>query len=415
MHADSAILLNNAVFEDGVDLGGAIVGDDLQMSGSLFHGDVSLRNSKVGGDLYIWGSSFDGDADLTNARIDHTIFLVGASSFARTVSATGLNVGKDLYMRSGAEFRGKVFLIRAKVGGGLELRSAKAWFVDLSEAEVAELQTGGLEWWCADGEPLTGIADNRLTRGKLGSQVPRCENSKDSSLPRFILRNFRVSAFQDDADAWPPLLDLEGFRYDRLGGIAGVDEVANSGRADMRKRSAGEWTDWLARDPIFSVQPYTQLASVFLAAGYRDKAEAIQYAGRERERNEALLHGDHGNWVWLTVLFGGVGYGVGLYTFRVLWWVIGLTVLGAVCLWYSPYARRQGLLWRLGASLHRLLPVVDLSKEFKDFFDNPQPSTAEEPRNLNRWQAAYFAGHAIAGWILGLFLLAAMSGLTPKV
>jgi len=56
-----------------------------------------------------------------------------------------------------------------------------------------------------------------------------------------------------------------------------------------------------------------------------------------------------------------------------------------------------------------------LSKEFKDFFDNPQPSTAEEPRNLNRWQAAYFAGHAIAGWILGLFLLAAMSGLTPKV
>jgi hypothetical protein len=72
------------------------------------------------------------------------------------------------------------------------------------------------------------------------------------------------------------------------------------------------------------------------------------------------------------------------------------------------------LLWRLGASLHRLLPVVELSKEFKDFFDNPQPSNAEEPRNLNRWQTAYFAGHAIAGWVLGLFLLAAMSGLTQK-
>jgi hypothetical protein len=93
--------------------------------------------------------------------------------------------------------------------------------------------------------------------------------------------------------------------------------------------------------------------------------------------------------------------------------VIGLTAIGAAVLWFSPIARRHGLFWVFGASLHRLLPVVELSKEFEDFFDNP-PTNTGEPRNLNRFQTAYFAAHALAGWVLGFFLLAAMGGLTQK-
>jgi hypothetical protein len=97
----------------------------------------------------------------------------------------------------------------------------------------------------------------------------------------------------------------------------------------------------------------------------------------------------------------------------VLLWVLGLTVLGADVLWYSPNARRHRYPWRLGASLHRLLPVIELSKEFTVFFDNPPPKPGDQP-NLSRFQMAYFAGHAIAGWVLGFFLLAAMGGLTQK-
>ena len=316
-------------------------------------------------------------------------------------------------MHLGAEFKGDVFLIGAKVGGNLELRSAKAWFVDLSSAEVGELHIGGLRWWSAHGQPWTGIAANPLTLGRRGSQVPRCDSSADSGPPKLILRNLHVGAFQDDPDAWPPCLDLEGFRYDRLGGMAGVSKAANTGRADMRARTADEWAAWLERDPVFSTQPYSQLSSVLAAAGNREAAEEIQFAGRERERGETWKHSCW-SWTWLSFLSKVAGYGIGLYTFRALWWVLGLTVVGAVVLWFSPNARRQGLLWRLGASLHRLLPVVDLSKEFKDFFDNLEPDNPEGPRNLNRWQTAYFAGHAIAGWVLGVFLLAAMGGLTQK-
>jgi hypothetical protein len=201
-------------------------------------------------------------------------------------------------------------------------------------------------------------------------------------------------------------MDLEGFHYERLGGFGGT------GRDDMRQRSSDDWSDWLARDHTFSTQPYTQLSSVLIGAGHRSASEDIQLAGRQRERNEAWGH-SFSSWLWLTVFSVSAGYGIGLYTFRVLWWVLGLTLLGTVVLRYSPTAGRRGFVWRLGASLHRLLPLAELSKEFKDFFENPVNESGE-PRNLNRFQAAYFACHAIAGWILSFFLLAAMGALTGK-
>jgi hypothetical protein len=96
----------------------------------------------------------------------------------------------------------------------------------------------------------------------------------------------------------------------------------------------------------------------------------------------------------------------------VLGWVLLLTLLGGVVLRFSPNARRQGDWWLIGASLHRLLPIVELSKEFKEFFENPR--TEGEPRNLNGFQTVWFWLHALAGWVLGFFFIAAMGGLTPK-
>ncbi len=190
----------------------------------------------------------------------------------------------------------------------------------------------------------------------------------------------------------------------------------------MRKRPPEAWTDWLARDRTFSPQPYNQLASVLMAAGRRDIGEQILFAGHERERDEIWnrpamstwqwLRGDFLAWLWLRIFAAVAGYGIGLYTFRVLWWVVGLTLLGAVLLSSSPYARTRSFGWRLGASLHRLLPVVELSKEFKDFFDNEDEPG--KPLKLRRWQVAFFACMALAGWVLGFFLLAAMGGLTQK-
>lgn len=380
---------------------------------TLFEGSVDLSGAEIVNDLYMGKSSFKGNVDLTNATIDGTVYMDWAV-FAGMLIANELNVGHDLFMRFGAKFKGEVFLIRAKIGGGLELRRhARAWYVDLSGAEAAELQTGELDWWCKGGKPMTGVLDNHLTLGRQEWRRARCEGRDDSSLPKLALRNFHVGAFQDSKDAWPPSLDLEGFRYDRLGGIAGVDRVANAGRDDMRRRKAAHWTDWLERDRTFSTQPYAELSSVLAAAGHRDTADAILFAGRERERRVYWDEGSYLQWTWLTFLAYVAGYGIGLYTFIVLMWVVGLTVIGAIVLGYSERARRRGWPWRLGASLHRLLPIIELSKEFSDFFDNPPPQPGEAP-NLNRFQVAYFAGHTIAGWVLSFFLIAAIGGVIQK-
>jgi len=148
---------------------------------------------------------------------------------------------------------------------------------------------------------------------------------------------------------------------------------------------------------------------VLAAAGHRDTSEAIQFAGRERERIEA--HGITGT--WLTFLSAVNGYGIGTYTVRVVWWVLILTLLGAVLLQLSPAAREHGVLWRCGASLHRLLPVIELSKDFTNFFDN-LPREFRIRRYTHGFLQIYFAAHSMAGYVLGFILLAAMGGLTQK-
>jgi hypothetical protein len=60
----------------------------------------------------------------------------------------------------------------------------------------------------------------------------------------------------------------------------------------------------------------------------------------------------------------------------------------------------------LQASLDRLLPVIQLSPEFDEFFRDPKA------HDVKGWQVLFFSGVAITGWILGAFLAAALSGLT---
>jgi hypothetical protein len=384
--------------------------DDLEVHGSLFMrdhatfaGDVSLLGAKVGGNLEM-----------------------DTASFSNTLHAGGLDVHGSLFMRNHATFGGDVSLVAATVGW-LDLRLAAAAYIDLSEmsgAAGSELLLMGLNWRCREiGTERENSGTSQATVKEETHKWPlgepswrRAKCDGKGSLPMLRLLNAHFGALQDDLDSWPPVVDLLGLQYDRLGGLHGEES------ADLGRRTAEQWIDWLDRNRPFSSQPYNQLATVLTAAGRREMADAILFAGRERERDETWSRSDIGfwrwlrhdfpSWVWLSFLSGVVGYGIGIYTFRVLWWVMGLTILGAAVLWFSPYARQRSLAWRLGASLHRLLPAVELSKEFKDFFDNTEEP--DKPRKLNGWLIAFFSGIALAGWVLGFFLLAAMGGLTQK-
>jgi hypothetical protein len=68
----------------------------------------------------------------------------------------------------------------------------------------------------------------------------------------------------------------------------------------------------------------------------------------------------------------------------------------------------RGKIWCLGASLSRLLPVIEINKEFTDFFNDPYRL------RFNRWQAILFSVLGVIGWLLGAVLVIAFSGLTQS-
>jgi hypothetical protein len=359
---------DGARFSGDVILLGAKVGGQLDMTNASFAQTLNADALSVGASLYMRdGATFSGDVILLGAKVGGQVSMTNAS-FAKTLNVESLSVGANLFMFGKTMFNGPVDLQGARISGSLYLNGATAAGLDFTGAVVThELNIAELGWRCANAIP------SHWSLGDSAWQHAQCGQTGGAALLK--LRNAQVGALQDSDDAWPPSLDLEGFHYERLGGLGGT------GNYDMRVRPPEHWNDWLARDPTFSTQPYAQLAGVLLAAGHRDSAERIQYAGRQRERDEALHQAQNawrrgdgwgaaaqlGQWAWLSTLCVVTGYGIGLYTFRVLYWVLGLTVLGAIVLWYSPVASRRGVAWRLGASLHRLLPVVELNKEFKDF------------------------------------------------
>ena len=323
-----------------------------------------------------------------------------------------MTVGSSLFLRDGATFKGEVVLARREGRGPggherLHLREDRErrrhdgrqqpvpgvarisrLLSSSSSPTLAAVSTSVARWRTAStsrARPWRGTCGSAVERQRSGCNGSAPERGAASRLlpptgrseirhgetpavragdppPRLILRNTQVGALQDSSDAWPPDLDLEGFKYDRLGGL-GARAQTTCARA---RRSSGR-TGWsgIARS---APSPTRSSPACCWPPGIVTSAEAIQYAGKVRQRAEEK---GWGAWLWQSVWGGVAGYGVGLYTFRVLWWVIGLTVLGAVVLWFSPRARAHGVLWVFGASLHRLLPIVELNKEFKDFFDNP--------------------------------------------
>jgi hypothetical protein len=118
-----------------------------------------------------------------------------------------------------------------------------------------------------------------------------------------------------------------------------------------------------------------------------------------------------------------VGYGIGDYSFRAAGWAVILAFIGTVVLCFTPGVRgvwpvnfetgeslprgprQKSWLWCFGASLHKVLPLITISEEFSDFFNDPKRE------RLHAWQHVAFGLLAVCGWVLAGFVVAAFSGL----
>jgi hypothetical protein len=417
LHVGGALRFMTATeFPDGVSLRNASIGRDLSMDGARVGTSKTFNatDAEIGGILYLADAEFGGDVTLARTNVHGQVNFVNAKFAPDSVlSVENLHVGQDLYLRDARSTK-PINASFLAVAGTLDLRGSTLGSVDLSGATIG----GDLR--------LGGIYPN-------GEEAWTKWAAPDGATPWVLLRNTKVGNLQDDERAWNGTgLVLEGFTYSHLGGAGGVNGQ------DMRYRKVSWWRDWLNRDPVYSPQPYTQLASVLAASGNSEAANEIRYAGRRRQRNE-LLRGcswwrhptapaattvpqppcDLGGWLGLSALQVTIGYGIGTYTFRAMWWTLGLTAAGTIILAFAPGVRgsaylvdrgraprQKPLLWCFGAALNHVLPVVTLSPEFNDFFNDPKRE------RLYAWQQVAFAILALCGWALSFFVIAALSGLT---
>jgi uncharacterized protein YjbI with pentapeptide repeats len=386
----------------GASFAGALNADSLQVGGSLlmysddrhkasFKG-VVLNSAKITGQIDMDGANFEGklDADalqvgdmllmrsqvqnktsfkgvnLRGAKVTGQIAMDG-TSFDGTLNADSLQAGGHLFMRD-ANCAQAVVMVSVHVGGSLDLRGAALAGLDLSDTSIAgDLALGG-------------------------------KNGKPGALN---LHNAHIGNLMDAQDAWPAKgqLHLDGFTFSHLGGFRGETGP------EMRARGMDWWDKWARLDTNYSPAPYAQLAAALTSAGDRDAANEIRYYGRVRERETAKGLA----YVWSGFLQYVAGFGIGTYTFRVLFWVIGISLLGALYLWTRVKGVRDGnhgFFWCFGASLARLLPVIEINKEFTTFFDDP------ERKRLTGRQTFIFSAMGIVGFVLGAILIAAVSGLT---
>jgi hypothetical protein len=397
---DGSLQASEATFDDAIDATRLQVSRHFFMVAGVVKGGVKFRDARIGGNFDVERSNFEKTLDATRLKVTGNVFMnnhgtfngkitldyaliegdlemEGHSTFG-SISGESLRVSHHMFMGGGTVFRETVYLPYLHVGGYLDLRQGAFVKIDLSGSSVG--QELRLSSFTGPREKPMDVEWRPL----------------DSTSPVLTLRNAQAGTLHDSVGAWPDRVDLDGFTYARLG--AGSN------------RTVEQWNNWLKKSTYagkrFNPQPYTYLAKVLNEAGNRDEGQALQFAAREGERRQALADRNWGRWIGLSVLRWLCGYGIGVYTFIVVPWVICSVAVGVIALRFSRVACAKGILWCTGASMERLLPIAELNKEFSEFFYDPQRE------RLRPWQLAFFGFYGLWGWVLGLVLIAAMSGLT---
>jgi hypothetical protein len=221
-----------------------------------------------------------------------------------------------------------------------------------------------------------------------------------SSVSLLDLEEARTAVFYDDESNWPHKdnLQLDGFVYSHFA----------HGTKDADKRI--DWVRLQGKAP-FATQPYEQLAKVLREDGDDEGARRVLIA-MENDRRWNGTTGSSGH-LWSWVLWATIGYGYD--TWRALWFVAGLVVIGwGLFLWGH---RRE---WMISIEDHpehyrpfnpfiyseTLLPLVDLYQS-KHWVPNAELRGGKALRG-------YLWVHTLLGWFFASMLIAGVTGLVQK-
>ncbi|HIJ75585.1 MAG TPA: hypothetical protein HPP81_02610 [Deltaproteobacteria bacterium] len=376
-----------------VDLRAAKIDGDVDMSESTFAGELNMNGMKVGGYLFMRGGAEFAEVDLHSAKIDVGVDM-SKSKFGGKLDMNGMKVGGYLFMRDGAwfaevelrdaEIKGGVDMFNSKFFGNLSMNSMKIGSnLNMNDgAEFANrvsINSSRIEWDLS----ISGAAFNSLDLAgthvggelRLGRDEYGRETQWVMGDSKLTLRNTEVGALQDLKGSWPPNLELDGFKYNRLIGTS-ENETSN-----MAYRPFNWLTQWLGKQKTYSPQSYEQLADVLKKMGFPDNANEILIASKKREQKRAWDRRQWRNWFGLAVYGFFFGYG-----YRTFWSLVGVFVAaGWLIALYTFQGKLKGPLWCFIYSLDLLLPIIQLDKRNYD-------------THLGGWAERYFYAHKVFGY-----------------
>lgn len=147
----------------------------------------------------------------------------------------------------------------------------------------------------------------------------------------------------------------------------------------------------------FTTEPYKSISSMLESRNEHDAAVEVGYAGKVEEMKRACAMGDILN--CFVMHLSNVTIGFGYFLGRAIALSIIFVIAGAIIFRRTDEARSKGIRFGLAFSFDIFLPVVKLRDlHYEIDFTGP-----------TRY---YFYFHKLCGWILGSFVLAALSGLT---
>ncbi len=263
LEADGGTFKNSngeAVNADGIKVTGAV----FLTNGFSAEGEVRLLGATIGGNLEADGGTFK------NLRSDKNPNPTG-----NALSADGINVTGDVFLRGGFHAEGRVRLHGAEITGQLDVEDAWLDALVLQSGHV----TGGFFW--------------RNIHKDLHPDFPNKEWN-----PSLVLTDAKVGALVDEEASWPEKgrLILDGFVYDSIA----------DGPTDAKTR-----LKWLRRQPDwlgFRPQPYEQLIAVLRRMGHEHQVAEVAIA----KQKDLYERGDLGWWgrirSWFLYLVVGYGY-----------------------------------------------------------------------------------------------------------
>jgi hypothetical protein len=421
----------------GVSLKGAHIRGDLLFAGAVTHpgagavthpgaGDTSLDVALNAGDLFVEGYLFmgkgftaTGSVDLARAHITGNLVCSGgqfskgpfAPKELSALEASNLTVDRIMSCDAGFSAMGGVNLSVARIGGflicsggrfvadgdgvalnGLLLTVEKAMFCDKGFSATGEVSLFGAQLGtlqvsegCFSNSNTGGTAlylEQAMVRGDLWLQSATLKGVLD-------LTAAKVGSYHDDPASWQAKLRLDRFVYDAI----------EPSTAKVRLK-------WLRRNAEgYSPQIYNHLAAIYQREGRDDDVRRVLIAKQRRRSVKGGLAG---------ILWGGlldVTVGYGYRTGRALVWWLALLALGTVLFGYVDPGEVH-----LVAQTTNPPPIppffytLDLLLPFLFTASFPHPY-AWEVSGAALWLSIFFN---IMGWILGLAVVASVTGLTKR-